>query len=393
MTQALTVQLTEFGAPEVMRLVTIDLPAPVAGEVQLRQTAIGLNYIDVLQRMGKYALPSPTGLGHEAAGVVEAVGSGVAGLAPGDHVVYMNAGIGAYADRRNVPADKLVKLPQGVADDTAAALFFKAMTAQYLVKKTFPVKPGDLVLVHAAAGGVGQLLSSWAKALGATVIGTVGSAAKCAVALASGCDVAIDYSDADWVEQVMAATGGKKAQVVYDSVGQHTFMGSLDCTAPFGYVALYGAASGAVAPFDIELLNRKGCLFPDAAVGVPAQRDCAAIAGQRSGCIRRVRGRHAPREHRCALRTARCRQCASGHSGARDDRLGRHPALAPGPRIAVARFRGARQKKSGRYGAVIDVTRRTGPHSLQQGCSDTFFTAPLRPGRGFRRPGSPPYAR
>jgi NADPH:quinone reductase len=261
MTQALCVQLTEFGAPDVMRFVTSDLPAPAAGEVQLRQTAIGFNYIDIYQRAGKYPLPRPTGLGHEAAGVVEAVGPGVGDLNVGDHVVYMNAGIGAYADRRNVAASKLVKLPQGMADETAAALFFKAMTAQYLVKKTYPVKPGDIVLVHSAAGGVGQILSSWAKALGAKVVGTAGSPAKCEIARAVGCDVAIDYSNDDWVEQVIAATGGKKANVVYDGVGQRTFMGSLDCTAPFGYVVVYGAASGPIPPFETELLNKKGCLF------------------------------------------------------------------------------------------------------------------------------------
>jgi len=261
MTQARVIQLTEFGAPEVMRLQTIDLPPLAAGEVQLRQTAIGFNFIDVYQRAGKYPLPSPTGLGHEAAGVVEAVGSGVTDLAVGDHVVYMNAGVGAYADRRNVPAAKLVKVPAGIADEDAAAVFFKAMTAQFLVKKTHKVQPGDIVVVHAAAGGVGQILSGWAKALGATVIGTAGSAQKCEAARAAGCDAAIDYSQPDWVAQVIAATGGRKARVVYDSVAQHTFMGSLDCTAPFGLVVLYGAASGPVAAFEPELLNKKGCLF------------------------------------------------------------------------------------------------------------------------------------
>ena len=261
MTQARVIQLTEFGAPEVMRLQTIDLPPPAPGEVQLRQTAIGFNFIDVYQRAGKYPLPSPTGLGHEAAGVDEAVGSGVTDLAVGDHVVYMNAGVGADADRRNVPAAKLVKVPAGIADEDAAAVFFKAMTAQFLVKKTHKVQPGDIVVVHAAAGGVGQILSGWAKALGATVIGTAGSAQKCEAARAAGCDAAIDYSQADWVAQVIAATGGRKARVVYDSVAQHTFMGSLDCTAPFGLVVLYGAASGPVAAFEPELLNKKGCLF------------------------------------------------------------------------------------------------------------------------------------
>jgi NADPH:quinone reductase len=261
MTTARVVQLTEFGAPDVIRLAMLDIAAPAAGEVQIRQTAIGFNYIDIYQRSGKYPLPTPSGLGHEAAGVVESVGSGVNDLKIGDHVVYMNAGIGAYADRRNVAAAKLVKIPAAVSDEDAAAIFFKAMTAQYLVKKTYRVKAGDIVLVHAAAGGVGQILSSWANALGAKVIGTAGSAAKCDVARAAGCHVAIDYSQTDWVQQVIDASEGKKANVVYDSVAQATFMGSLDCTAPFGTVVLYGAASGPAPAIDPELLNKKGCLF------------------------------------------------------------------------------------------------------------------------------------
>lgn len=261
MAQARSISLTEFGSPEVMKLVTTELPAPGPAEVQLRQTAIGFNYIDIYQRAGKYPLPTPTGLGHEAAGVIEAVGADVTDLKVGDHVVYMNAGVGAYADRRNVPAAKLVKIPAGISDEDAAAVFFKAMTAQYLVKKTVAVQPGDIVLVHAAAGGVGQILSGWAHALGATVIGTAGSAAKCEIARAAGCHAAIDYTQDDWVAQVVAATGGKKARVVYDSVAKHTFMGSLDCAAPFGTVVLFGAASGPAPAIDPELLNKKGCLF------------------------------------------------------------------------------------------------------------------------------------
>ena len=244
-----------------MQLQDIDLPAPAAGEVQLRQTAIGFNYIDVYQRAGKYPLPSPTGLGHEAAGVVEAVGDGVRDLRVGDRVVYMNAGVGAYASHRNVPAERMALLPANVSDEDAAAVFFKAMRAQFLVKKTHRVQPGDIVVVHAAAGGVGQILSRWCKALGATVIGTAGSAAKCDAARSAGCDAAIDYSQDNWVQQVIAATGGRKARVVYDSVAKHTFMGSLDCTAPYGQVVLYGAASGPVPAFEPELLNKKGCLF------------------------------------------------------------------------------------------------------------------------------------
>jgi NADPH2:quinone reductase len=193
--------------------------------------------------------------------VVEAVGQGVTDLRVGDRAVYMNAGVGAYADHRNVPADKLVKLPDDIDEVSAVAMFFKAMTAQYLVTKTYRVGPGDVVLVHAAAGGVGLILSSWAKALGATVVGTAGSPEKCAIAREAGCDAAIDYSEPDWVAQVLAATGGAKATVVYDSVGQHTFMGSLDCARQFGHVVVFGAASGPIAPFDVELLNKKGGLY------------------------------------------------------------------------------------------------------------------------------------
>lgn len=261
MSKSLAVQLTEFGPPEVLTIREFDLPAPGAGEIQLRQTAIGFNYIDVYQRTGKYSLPTPTGLGHEAAGVVTEVSPDVAGFGPGDRVVYMNAGIGAYASHRNVPAERVVRLPDDIDDASAVAMFFKAMTVQYLIHKTYQVGPDDTVLVHAAAGGVGQILCRWAKALGATVIGTAGSPEKCAEARRAGCDAAIDYSKEDWVARVVEATGGKKASVVYDSVGRHTFMGSLDCARQFGHVVVFGAASGPIPPFDVELLNKKGGLY------------------------------------------------------------------------------------------------------------------------------------
>jgi NADPH2:quinone reductase len=262
MTTARAVRLDSFGGPEVLKLTTVEIGDPAAGQVRLRQTAVGFNYIDVYQRSGFYPLPLPTGLGHEAAGVIEAVGPGVDGFEPGDRVVYMNAGLGAYADRRIVPAEKLVHIPDGLTDEAAAAVFFKGMTAQYLVQKTHRVTPGDIVLVHAAAGGVGQILCRWAKALGATVIGTVGGPEKCAVARAAGCDAAIDYrATTDLPAALLDATGGRKARVVYDSVGRDTFMQSLDCAAPFGLVVLYGAASGPAPAIEPELLNKKGCLF------------------------------------------------------------------------------------------------------------------------------------
>lgn len=261
MRTARKVIVTEFGAPEKMQIVSAELPDPATGEVQLRQTAIGLNFIDIYQRKGVYPLPLPTGLGHEAAGVVEAVGPGVDTFKVGDRIAYMNAGLGAYADFRNVPADRLVRIPEGVSDEQAAALLFKGITAQYLLRKTHVVKAGETVLIHAAAGGVGQILCQWAKGLGAFVIGTAGSPAKCAVAKAAGADIAIDYSQEDWVKTLLEATGGKKANVVYDSVGKDTFLKSLECAAQFGLVVLFGAASGPAPAIDPELLNKKGCLY------------------------------------------------------------------------------------------------------------------------------------
>ncbi|MBU3614172.1 quinone oxidoreductase [Polynucleobacter sp. Latsch14-2] len=261
MTTARMVVLKELGIADVIQLTDKELTAPGKGEVQIRQTAIGFNFIDVYQRSGIYPLELPTGLGHEAAGVVELVGDDVTRFKVGDRVVYMNAGIGAYASHRNVAVDKLVPIPSDVSDEVAAAIFFKAMTAQYLVQKTYKVKAGDVVLIHAAAGGVGQIVAGWAKAMGAFVVGTVGSQAKVAAAKAAGCDAVIDYSKPNWVEEVLKATGGRKANVVYDSVAKDTFMGSLDCAAPFGTVALFGAASGPAPEIQPEILNKKGCLF------------------------------------------------------------------------------------------------------------------------------------
>lgn len=259
--QARVIRLRQPGGPEAMLLETETLNPPGKGEVLLRQTAIGFNFIDIYQRKGYYPLPLPTGLGHEAAGVVLEVGPEVSGLKVGDRVAYMNAGLGAYADHRVVVAEKLVKLPDTVSDEQAAALIFKGLTAQYLLRKTHRVQPGDIVLVHAAAGGVGQILCRWAKALGAFVVGTAGGPEKCAIARAAGADAAVDYKQENWPEAFLAATGGKKARVVYDSVARDTFMKSLDCTAPFGLVALYGAASGPAPAIEPELLNKKGCLF------------------------------------------------------------------------------------------------------------------------------------
>ena len=261
MSLARRVVIHEAGEPEVLRIEAVELGAPGAQEVRVRQTAIGFNYIDVYQRQGKYPLPLPSDLGHEAAGVVEAVGAAVSGFAPGDRVAYMNAGIGAYAEARNVAADKLVPVPAGLSDEQAAAVLFKGLTAQYLLRRTHRVQAGQTVLVHAAAGGVGQILCSWAKALGARVLATAGSEAKCELARRAGADLAADYSRPGWAARLLEANGGRKADVVYDSVGRDTFEHSLDCAAPFGLVVLYGAASGPVPPLDTEVLNRKGCLY------------------------------------------------------------------------------------------------------------------------------------
>ena len=260
MTASRMVELDAFGGPEVLKVVSRNVPPPAEGEVQVRHTAIGFNFIDIYQRQGIYPLPLPTGLGFEAAGVVEAVGAGVTDHAVGDRVAYMNAGTGAYCERRNVPAAKLVTLPDGVSDDMAAALLFKGMTAQYLVRRTHRVAPGDVLLVHSAAGGVGQILTRWATALGAVVYGTTGSPDKRAAALAAGCREVLDLNDPNWPENFAAAAGGK-ARVVYDAVGKDTLLRSLDCAAPFGLVVSYGAASGKSPAIDPELLNKKGCLF------------------------------------------------------------------------------------------------------------------------------------
>ena len=261
MDTARRVVMQQPGQPEVMRIEQSGLAEPAEHEVRLRQTAIGFNYIDIYQRQGLYPLPLPSGLGHEAAGVVEAVGPGVREFRPGDRVAYMNAGVGAYADARNVPAQRLVPIPAGISDEQAASVLFKGLTAQYLLRRTHRVEPGEVVLVHAAAGGVGQILCRWAKALGARVLATAGSPAKCELARAAGADIAVDYSQPDWVQHLLEANGGRKADVVYDSVGRATFEHSLDCAAQFGLVVLYGAASGPVPPLDTEVLNRKGCLY------------------------------------------------------------------------------------------------------------------------------------
>jgi NADPH2:quinone reductase len=256
------VVMTGPGPPDMLRYEKYDLPVPAAGEVVLRQTAVGLNYIDIQHRTGRYPLPHyPSPIGTEAAGVVEAVGSAVRDFAPGDRVAYSSFPIGAYADRRAMPADRLVKLPAGLPDHVAAAVMTKGLTAHYLLFTTFPTKPGDTILVHAAAGGVGLILCQWAKHLGATVIGTVGSEEKAALARAHGCDHAIVYTSEDFAAAVRRLTDGRGVPVVYDSVGRDTFEQSLRCLAPRGTLVSFGTSSGPLAPFDLFRLNGLGSLY------------------------------------------------------------------------------------------------------------------------------------
>ncbi len=250
------------GPPSVLRYEQHDIPAPGPHEVLVRQTAIGLNYIDIQHRTGRYPLPAyPSPIGMEAAGTVEAVGSAVDSCKPGDRVVYSSMPIGAYADLRLMPADRLVPLPPAIPDALAAAIFTKGITAHYLIHTTFAVRPGDHILVHAAAGGVGLVLCQWAKHLDAYVIGTVGTEQKAAIARAHGCDAAIVYTQQDFVDAVMALTDGKGVPVVFDSVGKDTFAKSLRCLAPRGVLVSFGTASGPVPPFDVFELNRLGSLY------------------------------------------------------------------------------------------------------------------------------------
>lgn len=256
------IQINSFGKAEVMQLVEHELAELNDNEVLIRQTAVGFNYLDLSQRAGHmYKLNLPSGLGHEAAGVIEAVGKGVADFVVGDRVAYMNAPIGSYANYRNIPAEKLVKIPDNISDAQAASILFKGLTAQYLVNKTYPVKSGDIVLIHAAAGNVGQILCSWAKSLGAYVIGSVTSDARFSIAKDAGCDMVIDQSKEDWHIQLLNNLDGNKVNVVFDSVGKDTFLKSLDCIKKFGTMIIYGASSGPAPSIDPEILNQKGCLF------------------------------------------------------------------------------------------------------------------------------------
>ena len=247
------IRIHQTGGPEVLKWEDVQLGRPGPGEALIRQTAVGLNFIDTYHRTGLYPLPLPAVLGMEGAGMVEEVGAGVTEVKPGDRVAYAGV-LGAYTERRLIAADRLVPLPDGVSDIQAAAMMLKGMTAEYLLLRTHRVQRGETILVHAAAGGVGLIMCQWAKHLGATVIGTVGSDQKAELARANGCDHPIVYTRENFTERVRALTGGAGVPVVYDSVGKDTFPGSLDCLRPLGLMVSYGNASGAVPPFNIGLL-------------------------------------------------------------------------------------------------------------------------------------------
>jgi NADPH:quinone reductase len=256
------VRMHRTGGPDVLQYEEVALAAPAAGEARVRHYAVGVNFIDIYHRTGLYPVPLPSGLGQEAAGVVEAVGDGVTEVAPGDRVAYAGGPPGAYAQVRNMPADRLVRLPDGIDFDTAAALMLKGLTAQYLLRRTCRVEPGDVVLIHAAAGGVGLIACQWASALGATVIGTVSTPAKAELAQANGCGhVLVGVAPADLPARVRALTGGQGVRVVYDAIGRDTFMASLECLEPLGMMVSYGNASGPVAAFEPALLGKAGSLF------------------------------------------------------------------------------------------------------------------------------------
>jgi NADPH2:quinone reductase len=257
---AKAVRYHKQGGPEVLQMDEVQVGEPGAGQVRIRHTAIGVNFVDTYQRSGLYPMQLPGTAGNEAAGVVEAVGPGVTELKKGDRVAYTGLP-GSYCDQRLVPADRMVKIPDGITDEQAASMMLKGLTVHYLIFSTYPVKKGETVLWHAAAGGVGLIACQWLKALGVTTIGTAGSPDKCALAKAHGADHVVNYSTENFVEKVASITGGKKVPVVYDSVGKSTWEGSLDCLRPRGLMVSFGNASGPVAPVNLGILSTKGSLF------------------------------------------------------------------------------------------------------------------------------------
>jgi NADPH2:quinone reductase len=255
------IRFDKAGGPDVMKWVDVDVGEPAAGEIRIRQHAVGLNYIDVYFRNGLYPLPLPGGLGMEAAGEVTAVGEGVTGFKPGDRVAYAARPAGAYAQERVMPAEQIVKLPDAIGYEEAASVMLQGLTAQYLLRRTYRVKAGDTILIQAAAGGVGLLVCQWAKALGATVIGTVGSDEKAELAKQHGCDYPIVYTRENFTKRVREITNGAGVPVVYDSIGKDTYTASLDCLAPLGLFVTFGSSSGPLPPLDSSELAGRGSLF------------------------------------------------------------------------------------------------------------------------------------
>nr|WP_037989398.1 quinone oxidoreductase [Tepidiphilus margaritifer] len=286
------IRFSAHGGPEVLRWETVELPDPGPGELRIRHQAIGVNFIDTYHRTGLYPVALPSGLGQEGAGVVEAVGPRVTEFRPGDRVAYCGGAlspVGAYSEVRNFPAERAVRLPDDISFETAAAVMLKGLTAQCLVRRTHRVQPGDTVLIHAAAGGVGLLLVQWAKQLGATVIATAGNDEKAELVRAHGADHVIVYTREDFTERTRALTNGRGVDVVYDSVGRATFLGSLDSLRPLGLMVSFGNASGKVEPFDIGLLAQKGSLFltrPTLFTYIARREDLLAMAEELFGALR-----------------------------------------------------------------------------------------------------------
>jgi NADPH2:quinone reductase len=284
------VRFYQTGGPEVLRWEDVEVGEPGEGQARVRHAAVGVNFIDTYHRSGLYPLPLPSGLGSEAAGMVEAVGKGVTVVKPGDRVAYAGGPPGSYSEARLIPAHVLVPIPEGVDDRTAAAVMLKGMTSRYLIRRTYPVKAGEAVLFHAAAGGVGLIACQWLKALGATVIGTVGSDEKAAVARARGCEHVIVSTKEDVAKRVKEITNGAGVPVVYDSVGKDTFLASLDCLKPLGLLVSFGNSSGKVTPFDIGILSQKGSLYltrPTLATYTATRADLEATAKDVFDVIRR----------------------------------------------------------------------------------------------------------
>ena len=277
------IRIREQGGPAVMQWVDVEVPPPAPGEAQVEHVACGLNYIDTYHRSGLYPLPLPSGIGLEGAGTVTAVGEGVSEVKVGDRVAYTGGPVGAYAELRNVPSHRLVKLPEKFSFIQGAGMMLKGLTVQYLLRRTYRVRPGDTILIHAAAGGIGLIACNWAKELGATVIGTVGSDAKAELAKANGCDFPIVYTREDFVERVKEITKGKGLPVVYDSIGKDTWPASLDCLAPLGLMVSFGNASGPIPPIESQMLSAKGSLFftrPGLMTYVQKREDLLAMAGE-----------------------------------------------------------------------------------------------------------------